>query len=68
MAQHVVGNRLNIIGADIIAAGQPGVGAGAAVEGYGGARAGAVQRPVAQIIAVSGRVARRQHHMQQIVL
>src|SRR3546814_8481738 len=45
MAQYVKQNGLDVLGADEIAAGEPGVGTGAAVQGDGAPRAGAVGDP-----------------------
>src|SRR3546814_9013410 len=45
MAQYVKQNGLDVLGADEVAAGEPGVGTGAAVQGDGAPRAGAVGDP-----------------------
>ncbi len=68
MAQHVVRDRLNVVGVDVVAPVQPRVCAGAAVQRDGCARAGAVQRPLREIIAVDAGLARRQHQLHQVFL
>src|SRR5690606_32161638 len=68
MAQYVRTYALHIVGADVIAAREPGAGAGAAVERNGGARAGAELDPSAERLVVGGRLSSRYHQLHDVLL
>lgn len=68
MAQHVEQHRLDVLGADEVASAQPGVGARAAVEGDGAARAGAVGDPFGEFRVVLGRGAGGHDQLHQVFL
>src|SRR5690606_4825394 len=68
VAQHVEEHRLDILRADEVATGQPGVGAGATVQGDTAARAGTVAEPGGQVGVELGREAGRHHQLHQVFL
>ena len=68
MAQHVVGDRLDIVRINIITAGQPGMRACTAIDGDGCSRAGAVQRPLSQVVTVGAGIARRNDDVDDVLL
>ncbi len=68
VAQHVEQHRLNVLGADEVASGQPGMSACAAVQGDGAARAGAIGDPVGQLGVELGGCTGGHHQLHQVFL
>ena len=68
MPQHGVCDRLDVIGQYLIAPLQPGVGAGAAIQADGAARAGPDVQPAGQLFVIALGVAGREDQVHHVLL
>ena len=68
MPEHVGGNGLDVLGTDVVASLEPGVGASRAVNSHAGARAGAIHDLAVQRCIDGARFARCDHYIDDIFL
>jgi len=68
VAQDIVSHSLDVLGPDVIPAGQPCVCAGAAVQVNRRTRTRAIFEPTGQFVTIGGRIACREYDLNQVFL